>query len=509
MTGQSVAELIRTPLVDGPDRPLLLDPDGPACSFADYRARVELAADRLVRWGVGPGSTVSWQLPTSLDAIVLTGALAMVGACQNPILPLYGARELGFILGECRPDIFIAEDFGALDALGLGEPRPRLLHAPWSRLAATPTPRAALPAPAPRTDGARWIFYTSGTTANPKGARHTDASIIAGARALARNYAMTPDDRYGLTFPFAHVGGIQMLIAQLCSGAGAILCQRFDPVRSFAMLGEMGVTMIAGGTALAHRALEAQRAAPGVPLFPNLRAVVTGAAPKPPTLHAALRDELGGIGALSCYGMTEAPMGVLSDIGDSDDAKATSEGRPIAGATVRIVDADGREAPADVVGEIRIRGPQVMLGYVDPALTAGAFDADGYLRTGDLGSVDEEGNVRVVGRLKDLIIRNGEKISAAEVEEVLSRHPAIAEVAAIGLPAGAVGERCCAVVRLAAGAAAFGPDELRSFCRTAGLAIYKTPERIEFLEVLPRTASGKVMKADLVARFAARQAAPA
>jgi acyl-CoA synthetase (AMP-forming)/AMP-acid ligase II len=221
-----------------------------------------------------------------------------------------------------------------------------------------------------------------------------------------------------------------------------------------------------------------------------------GAAPKPPLLHSEVKAELGGAGVVSVYGLTEAPFVVLSSLRDSDDALARSEGRAAGGAELRIVDAAGRVCAPDVEGEIRVRGPQICRGYLDGKLDAEAFDAEGFFRTGDLGSLDARGFVRVTGRQKEIIIRNGENISAKEIEDLLYTHPKITDAAVIGLPDDRTGERCCAVV-VAAPGAALDLAEIVRHCEAAGLARQKLPEQLELVAVLPRNASGKVLKHEL------------
>jgi acyl-CoA synthetase (AMP-forming)/AMP-acid ligase II len=336
----------------------------------------------------------------------------------------------------------------------------------------------------------------------PKGARHTDASVVAGPMAFCDRVGLTRSDCYPIIFPFTHVGGIGTLFAQLRTGASAVLDEQFDPARTIPLMTEHDVTIGAGGTPLVQLYLEHQRRQPDVPLLPHLRFCLAGAAPKPPTLHAAVREELGGRGCMSVYGLTEAPFLTMSAFDDDDHDLATTEGRAAAGAELRVVALDGRECAPGEEGELRARGPQVMLGYLDASLDGDAFDADGFLRTGDLARVDARGNVTISGRIKEIIIRKGENISAVEVEQVLAGHPAVAEVAVIGLPDPRTGERCCAVVVLRPDAE-LTLDAVRGFARESGLATQKTPEQLEVVTALPRNAAGKVVKHELRAALAA------
>jgi acyl-CoA synthetase (AMP-forming)/AMP-acid ligase II len=449
--------------------------------------------------GIEPGARVAWQLPTCVEALVLVAAVARIGAVQIPILPIYRERELRFMLAQSQPSVFVGRStwrgFAPVAEVG------RLVEelALDCRVLACDGPLAeldggALPALTADAHAVRWVFYTSGTTGEAKGARHSDASIIAGSRGIAAAYEVDERDRYPIVFPFTHIGGIGMLCVQLLSGAGAILVEQFDAERSPPVLAAHGLTIAAGGTPLALVCLQQQRRAPEVPLFPDLRATMTGAAPTPPGLHADLRRELGGIGALACYGLTEAPFLTASSLTDPDDKRAATVGRPVAGATLRVVTTAGVPAAVGAEGEVRAQGPQICQGYLDRARDAEAFDDDGWFRTGDLERLDDGGYLVITGRLKDIIIRKGENIAAKEVEDVLYEHPAIADVAVVGVPDAELGERCCAVVVARDGTPAPTLHDIASFCRRSGLAVQKIPVRLEIVTELPRNASGKVLK---------------
>ncbi len=470
-------------------------------SFADYRDRAERVAAGLAARAVGVGTVVSWQLPTRLDALLLCAALARLGAVQNPILPSYRARELGIITRQTAARLLVVPgswrgfDYAQM-ARELAREAPELdvLVADAGLPEADPS---ALP-PLPEGDGdVRRIFYTSGTTADPKGARHSDASLRAAGDGLVRVLALEPDDRIGLVFPFTHVGGACWLIAGLVSGAAQILVETFHPEATPALLARHGVTQAGAGTVFHQAYLAAQRAAPERPLFPNVRAFPGGGAPKPSKLHDELKRELGGAGIVSGYGLTECPIIAMNAVGDPSEKLAHTEGKANPpDAEIRIVD-----------GEIRVRGPQLCRGYVDASLDAAAFDEDGFFRTGDLGALDEDGFLIITGRRKDVIIRKGENISAKEVEDVLYTHPKVADVGVVGLPDPALGERCCAVVVCLRADDPLGFEEMVAFLKGQGLMIQKIPEQLEVVETLPRNASGKVLKAELRERYAQAGAA--
>ena len=357
-----------------------------------------------------------------------------------------------------------------------------------------------MPAPA-RDDDVRWIFYTSGTTSDPKGARHTDRSVLASSRGMGERLACTEADRVGMAFPVAHIGGCgTWLGASLRYGCALVLDAVFDAGRTIEQHRRERVTLAGSGTVFIQMYLAAQRRVPGERLFPDVRAMTAGAAPKPPTLHAEVKDELGGVGVLSGYGMTEAPILTMGEAGDPDEALAATEGRPTEGVELRIVAADGTVLGHGGEGEVRVKGPQVMRGYVDASLDAEAFDEHGFLRTGDLGRRDEAGHLTGTGRLKDVIIRKGETISARRLEEELRRHHGVADVAVVGLPDAERGELACAVV-VPAGPSAPGLAELTAFLRDGGLPPYQWPERLELVDSLPRNPTGKVVKAVLRERY--------
>jgi acyl-CoA synthetase (AMP-forming)/AMP-acid ligase II len=208
-----------------------------------------------------------------------------------------------------------------------------------------------------------------------------------------------------------------------------------------------------------------------------------------------------GVTVAHDYGMTEVPMICVSSPKDTDEQLANSDGRPIPGNEVRIVD-DAVVLPAEADGEIQVRGAAVCHGYTDPVLDAQAFTPDGWFRTGDRGHLRPDGHVEVTGRTKDLIIRKGEKIAPLELETLLIQHPAVAEVAVLGLPDAERGERVCAVLTLRAGAGAPSLAEVAAFLRAAGLMPQKVPEQLEIVSELPRTGLGKVAKLALRDKFA-------
>jgi cyclohexanecarboxylate-CoA ligase len=492
-----------------PDARFAVDQEGRSMTFAELRDRAEVAAAGFQDMGLKEGDVVSWQLPTWLESLVLVCAFSRLQIIQNPILPIYREREVGFIARQAKTKLLIVPsvwrnfDFEQM-ARGIAEQVGSLEVMVSDRSLPEGDPGNLPPAPA-KTDlssaPVRWLFYTSGTTADPKGAQHTDFTIAAAAVGMSERLELTADDRSGVVFPFTHIAGPIWLISSLLTGCSLVLDEAFDPVRTTEFLSREDVTLPGSGTIFHMAYLKAQREHPDKPVFPNARAFPGGGAPKPPQLHYDMRKEMNAP-IVSGYGLTEAPILTMAGIDDSDEALANTEGRATVGVELRIVTLEGKLAGSDEEGEIRAKGGQLMRGYLDSSLDADAFDEDGYFRTGDLGKMDVDGNVTITGRLKDIIIRKGENISAKEVEDLLFQHPKVGDVAVIGLPDPASGEIACAVVALKEGAGDLNLREVGEFLTNKGLRTQAIPERLEIVDVLPRNPAGKVLKQDLKKQYA-------
>ena len=489
----------------GSDRPILADEYGRSLTTRQLHDAACATAAAFAERGIGPGTMVSWQLPTTLETVVVMAALARLGAVQNPIIPILREHEVGFITGQVATEFLVApESWRGFDHGGMARALSsvRGFEVITVDLATPPVggelrvPRASVdgltPPPSPTSD-TRWIYYSSGTTAAPKGIRHSDASVIAGSAGVVGMVGATSSDVNPIAFPIAHIGGAAMLAAALRTGLRLALFEAFDPATTPLAIATHNPTFLGTATPFFLAFLEAQRAHGDRRLFPHLRGCLAGGAPVTAELGRQVRETLGVAGIANAWGLTEFPVATSPPLDAGPEVLDHTVGPPVPGVSVRVVDNREVEVPAGHEGELRLKGPQCFLGYADAALDADAFDKDGWLRTGDFGLIDANGNVRVTGRIKDAIIRNAENVSALEVENVLATHPAVADVAVIGVPDRSAGERVCAVVVPASGDGV-SLESLVQHCRSRGLSRYKYPERLVIVDSLPRNQFGKVIK---------------
>ena len=491
-----------------PETKMLIDDSGRSLTFAEFKDKAEQVAAGLLELGVTAGTPVTWVLPTRIETVLLSFALSRLGAVQNPIIHIYRHREVEFCIRQTgaefvvHPGVWNSFDYGAMvDAIVEGlDHECRTLSGYDDLPEGDPATLPPVSDPA-GADAVRWLYYTSGTTSDPKGVKHTDASLIAGGVGLARALDMSEDDVGSIAFPYAHIGGPDYMVTMLAAGFGAVLIEQFDPAAAVLTYAGHGVTMAGGSTVFYQMFLNEDRKsreATGRPAMPALRVLSGGGAPKPPEIYFRVKEQM-GVPVAHGYGMTECPMISQGSPHDSDDQLAHTDGHPVFGCKVSIVavSSDGGEAPAPVgiQGEVRVSGPMLFSGYTDPKLNKGAFDARGRFRTGDLGVLDADGHLKLTGRVKDIIIRKGENISAKEVEDVLYAHHKVGAAAVIGLTDPKRGERVCAVVETAPDSDDLTFDEMVEACSAAGLARQKIPEQLEIHPVpLPRNATLKILK---------------
>jgi cyclohexanecarboxylate-CoA ligase len=486
---------------DGAGRVALVDGDR-SLTFHDVAMLVERLAGVLTSLGAGPGVVVSWQLPGWWEAAVVHHAALRCGAVPNPLNPIFRTRELRFVLHEARPRIlFVPKTFRRFDhaalALKMKQEVSSLEHVVVVRGSAEGAlsfddlvdDGAEAPAIPHRPAVTALLLYTSGTTSDPKGVLHSHETLLYEIDSLRDIHRITGADCYLAGSPVAHIAGLVYgLLMPFALGTRTVLMERWDARAALKLIERERVTFQTGAPAFLVSLAEAH----GGGDLASFRLFSTGGAA---ITTATLRDAATRIGCAvkRAYGSTEVPTLTATRFDDPDDVRVGTDGRVIEPAEMRIALSDGSAAGPGVEGEIWARSPEVFHGYLNPELNAGVFDDAGWFRTGDLGLVDGEGNLQVTGRMKDIIIRGGENISAKEIEDLLAAHPAVADVAVVGVPDTVLGERACAVV-VPRNGVSFDFDEMVAFLETHELAKQKLPERLEIRSRLPRSASGKVLK---------------
>jgi cyclohexanecarboxylate-CoA ligase len=499
-----------------PDRVYLIEghEGGRSYSFAALQARADRMAVALRRLGIGQGDVVAWQFPNWFEAPAFAVALDRVGAVSTPILTIYREREVGFVCRQARakalvvPGVVRGVDHREI-AAAVRATAPDLEHvvtvraAPGAGMRALEAleddPGAPLPPSPHGPHDVSALFYTSGTTADPKGVLHTPSTLGALIHFHREMHGGRADERGLIGFPLMHIGGITLFVQlQVTNGSSVVFMEAFDAERAVELIARHGVTGAGGPPAVLQALFAAKNFSPEK--VRTIRTSGSGAADVSPELMREAARRFGGAITYRSYGMTECPMFTCGRATDPEAKRWGTDGRPSPGCVARIVDDAGRPVGADVEGEIEAYGPQLCVGYLDPALNA-AFTPDGFFRSGDLGVVDADGFLRITGRRKDVIIRKGENLSAKGIEDELAAHPEVADVAVIGVPDVARGERVCACVVLRPGAGGLDLAAVRAFMEGRGVMRQKVPEQLEVVDALPRNATGKVRKDLLRARF--------
>jgi acyl-CoA synthetase (AMP-forming)/AMP-acid ligase II len=504
----SLWEMLATRVARSPDRIFMIEgrrDGGRRYTYRDLAERATRMAAALARLGVRRGDAVSWQLPNWFEGAALAAAIDRLGAVSNPIITIYREREVGFVCRQARsrvlvvPGVVRGVDHREI-ARAVRAAAPDLEHvltvraepdAGMQSLEALEAPDAPPPTP-PGPHDVSMLFYTSGTTADPKGVLHTPSTLGAVIRFHAELMRPTPDDRSILQFPLTHIGGVVMFVMlPIAHGSSTVFMDGFDPELALDVIEAEHVTSAGGPPAILQAMFAAKNFSPAK--VRSIRGSGSGAADVSPELMRETRDRLGGAIVHRSYGLTECPMFTSGAPGDPEEKRFATDGRPVPGGVARVVDEAGRPVGANVEGEIEAYGPQLCVGYLDPALNA-VFTPDGFLRTGDLAVVDEGGYVRITGRRKDIIIRKGENLSAKGIEDDLAAHPKVVDVAVVGVPDAQSGERVCACVVLRPGATPLTLAEVRTFMEARGVMRQKIPEQLEVMAELPRNATGKVRK---------------
>ena len=446
-----------------PERPALVGDTG-TVTHAEIDRQARVAAGALRARGVEPGDRVALMLPNGPGFVAAALGALRLGAIIVPLNLLLARPEVDARLEGSTPRVFI-ESEDELD----GEPLDEIVERDDSDPAT--------------------ILFTSGTSGRPKGAILTHGSLRAAARNVESALELGPEDVVLGAAPFSHVLGLSAgLVSTLMSGAALAIVRRFEPEPALALMIETGTTILLGVPTMCIALCQAARSADALP---PIRIAHVGGAAVPAEVARDFERTFGGE-VYEGYGLTEV-SGIGTTYVAGQERKVGSVGRPLGDTELRIVSLEGEPLPAGEVGEIEFRGSSVIPGYWEnPEASAEAIDAEGWLATGDLGYLDDDGYLFLVDRKKDLILRGGYSVYPREVEEALYEHPDVLEAAVIGLPNETLGEEVAAVVVARPGTAP-SAEELQAWAKER-VAAYKYPRRVIFVDELPKGPTGKILK---------------
>jgi fatty-acyl-CoA synthase len=526
---RTVDGVLKAAVEDAPDRPALVVPfQSVRFTFAEFDREVERVARGMVACGLKPGERIGIWAPNCAEWVLTMFGAARAGLILVNINPAYRSTELEFVLRVvgCRALVF-APRFKSSDYAAMLESLiPELATAAPGRLVCAAFPELRLlvqlgSSPVGGTlsfddllasghdldpallgsieeqqdaDAVFNIQFTSGTTGTPKGATLTHFNIVNNGFFVGEGMRLTADDRICIPVPLYHCFGMVLgVLAAMTHGAASVLSgEGFEPLAVLEIVASERCTALYGVPTMFIAELEHPRF--GEFDLSSLRTGIMAGSPCPISVMRRVVAEMHMPEVTICYGMTEtSPVSFQTQPDDPLERRVATVGRVHPHVQVKIIDTEGRVTPRGTPGELLTRGYSVMRGYWgDPERTREAIDGGGWMRTGDLGVIDEQGYCNIVGRVKDMIIRGGENISPREIEEFLYRHPAVFDVAVVGVPDPKYGEAVCACIRLRDGATAT-EEEIREFC-CERIAHYKVPRYVRFVDGFPLTISGKVQK---------------
>ena len=489
-----------------PDRVLIIDGEQRSRAGDVYRQARKLA-DALLKRGLKPGDRVSYQLPNWAESIVVDLACTMAGLVVNPLVPIFRDAELTFMMGDCGAKlVFIPAEFrkydyrdmlrrvmpklpGKVDVVVLRGDAQEFIG--FEALVATGDETAELPKVDP--DAVKLILYTSGTTGRPKGVLHTHNTVDVQGRHFAEIACLTESDMMLVASPVSHITGA-ILAFQLpwLVGCQALMMDVWNPDGAVDLYEKHQFTYMGGATPFLRELFLASKARGN--RLEKMKLFLCGGAAVPPDLMFQASEWWTSTSMFRCHGCTEVPStsyGICSR--EAIGINAIADGRPGL-CDLKLADPiTGGALPWRDEGEVLLRGPQMLLGYLRAEDNASAFDDEGYFRTGDLAKYVKDDWIVISGRKKDLIIRAGENLSPKEIEDALFDHPAVAEIAVVGMPDERTGEAVCAYIVPNKGQTIDLPEVSR-YLQAKGLAKQKIPARVELVPDLPKTPSGKVQK---------------
>jgi cyclohexanecarboxylate-CoA ligase len=479
-------------------------------TYRELATMAERVAVGLTRLGVGKNDIVACQLPNWWQFTVTYLACSRIGAVMNPLMHIFRERELSFMLkhGEAKvvivPKLFRGFDFEAM-VTALLPALPDLQHVvvvggsgdnSFEKLLSEPDwetaddARAILTQNRPGPDDVTQLIYTSGTTGEPKGVMHTANTTMANIIPYAKRLKLGADDVVLMASPMAHQTGFMYgLMMPIMLRQSVVLLDIWEPMRAIDLIRDEAVEFTMASTPfLADLAKNVEESGKSVP---TLKVFLCAGAPIPGPLVEQARRVL-GTKIVSAWGMTENGAVTLIELDDEDERAVNTDGCPLTGVALKVVDANGNTLPAGQAGKLFVRSCSNFGGYLKRPHLNGT-DAEGWFDTGDLARLDERGYVRITGRSKDVIIRGGENIPVVEIESLLYRHPAIAMAAIVAYPDERLGERACAVVVPKAGQTVTLPSVVE-FLKSQKVAVQYIPERLVVRDSIPSTPSGKMQK---------------
>jgi fatty-acyl-CoA synthase len=508
----SVSDVLDRGVAEGPDRPLVKCARD-TLSYGRTHAQARALAAAWHNLGVGAGDRVAIDLANGPEFVVSALAAASLGAIVVPLNPAYSPHELQFMLRNSEASLVVAaEEFEELDNLELFERMqfalPDLQYVvtvgdedlwyddrifQFEDLVSSGEGKRFPPPIVDSAEDVYAILYTAGTTGKPKGVMLTHANLLRTSAAMAEALRLTEEDTVLITAPMFNIFGLGALMSAMTAGSAVAVMERFDPAAVSRLAEETRATVIYGAPTLFAREL---RSGSSEFDLASLRTGVISGAPVLERVAADIRDRLVP-GIEIAYGLTETSGTVSITRGaDPPEKRKFTAGRALDGVEVRVMADDGSPLPVESIGELAVRGFNVMKGYYrQPDETRRSFTRDGFLRTGDLGMVDEDGYVHIVGRKQDTIVRGEYLIYPGEIEDLLRLHPAVEDVAVVGVEDEVLGQRICACIVPVEGAIVTG-DEVKSFCR-GQVAQYKVPDLIRFVDSFPMTGSGKIRRVEL------------
>lgn len=484
-------------------------------SYAQLQLDTMRLSAALAEQGIGLGDVVSVQLPNRYEAAVAALAVLSRGAVLNPLLPNYRARELCHVWSRARPQAIITPDqYRGFDHVELvAEVGAATGHSPWhvvvgdtggdTQLAEILASKQHADRVARAAGDVSELIFTSGTEAEPKAILHSEQTANFSVRVAFEDLGMSGDDVVWMPSPVGHSTGFNYgLRFALYHGLALVLQDEWDAEAAADLVAREGCTYTLAATTFLQDLLHAAERKPE--RTSSLRRFGCGGAPVPPELVETAEDL--GICVLRLYGSTEVLVGTWNRPDAPLEKRMHTDGRAMENVEVACVREDGTPCEVDEPGEIITRGPNTSIGlFEDPERSAAIFDTEGWVRSGDQGTLDPDGYLRVVGRLKEIIIRGGLNIAPREIEDLLMRLPEVERAAVVGVPDPRLGERSCACLVLR-GDARLTLPEICNRLLADGLAKYKLPERVEVLDALPQTASGKIQKHRILEQLIEREA---